>query len=210
VVYPERRVTREDVDALARRIGQELAAWPLPPGSLVGLAAANGAEFLASFLALRRAGLAVLLLDAQTPEAEAVRILRALKAPALLRHGPLGAALTGLPGEKTGEGRSMFPGTAVVKLTSGSTGSPRGIAASSEALMADDEALTATMGLSAADRLLTTIPLSHSYGLSSLAVPALVRGTVLALPEETGLYDPFGTARSTSPPSPPIWTPWCG
>ena len=63
--------------------------------------------------------------------------------------------------------------------------------------MADDAALTATMGLSGDDRLLTTIPLSHSYGLSSLAVPALVRGTVLALPEETGVYDPFVAAERT-------------
>ncbi|HEY4589436.1 MAG TPA: fatty acid--CoA ligase family protein, partial [Thermoanaerobaculia bacterium] len=86
---------------------------------------------------------------------------------------------------------------AIVKLTSGSTGAPRGIAAPAEALLADDAALTRTMGLSAADRLLTTIPLSHSYGLASLALPALVRGTVLVIPETASVYDPFVTAART-------------
>ena len=210
VVSPERQATVEDVDALARAAGVLLADRPLAPGTLVGLAAANGPGFLASFLALRRARLSVLLLDAQTPETEAARILSALGAPALLRcpggwpQGPDGWIWTN-PAKPQGQGTTspvstIFPfplDITAVKLTSGSTGAPRGIAAPAEALMADDAALTATMGLSREDRLLTTIPLSHSYGLSSLAVPALVRGTVLALPEETGIYDPFVTAVRT-------------
>lgn len=202
VVSPERRATVGDVDALARAAGTLFEGRGLAPGTLVGLAAANGPGFLAALLALRRAGLAVLLLDALTPETEAARILAALGAAALLRcptgwpQGPGGWTLT--PGQGTTSPVSaLFPDTGVVKLTSGSTGTPRGIATPSEALMADDAALTATMGLSGEDRLLTTIPLSHSYGLSSLAVPALVRGTVLALPEETGVYDPFVTAART-------------
>lgn len=208
VVSPERRATLDDVDALSRAAGAVLPQ--LPPGTLVGLAAANGPGFLASFLALRRAGLAVLLLDAQTPETEASRVLSALGAPVLLRcpggwpQGPGGWSMTepsGVHGQETTSPLSAIfptsPGIAVVKLTSGSTGAPRGIATPAEALLADDAALTATMGLSREDRLLTTIPLSHSYGLSSLAVPALARGTVLAIPEETGIYDPFVTAERT-------------
>lgn len=212
VISPERRATVGDVDALARAAGSRLAGSPLAPGTLVGLAAANGPGFLASLLALRRAGLAALLLDAQTPETEARRVLRALGAPALLRcpggwpQGPEGFSLL-TPGaaiETTEPAPPIFPtffpgdpDIAVVKLTSGSTGAPRGIAAPAAALLADDDALTRTMGLSAADRLLTTIPLSHSYGLASLALPALVRGTVLVIPEAASVYDPFVTAART-------------
>jgi long-chain acyl-CoA synthetase len=202
VVSPERRATVGDVDALARAAGRQLAG--LPPGSAVGLVAANGPGFLASLLALRRAGLAALLLDAQSPGPEAFRVLRALGAPALLRcpegwpRGPEGWSLQvpgTAPGDTAGpEETSTFQDTAILKLTSGSTGTPRGIAASAEALLADDAALTASMGLSAADRLLTTIPLSHSYGLASLAIPALVRGTMLVIPETADVYDPFVTA----------------
>ena len=201
VVSPAQRATVADVDALARAAASRLAERPCPPGTIVGLAAANGPGFLASLLALRRAGLAALLLDARTPDAEARHALVALGAPFLFRcstgwpQGPSGWSWMEAAHEETQVATpAVFPGTAVVKLTSGSTGAPRGIATPAEALIADDEALTATMGLRPADRLLTTIPLSHSYGLSSLALPALTRGTVLVVPEEGGLYDPLVTA----------------
>ena len=196
VVSPERRASAGDVDALARAAGGVLADGALAPGTVVGLAAANGPGFLASVVALRRAGLTVLLLDARTPESEALRILGTLGAPALLRcpdgwpAGPRDWFLTTLD---TAAGTAAAT-TGFIKLTSGSTGTPRGIATSSEALMADDDALTASMGLRSGDRFLATIPLSHSYGLSSLAVPALVRGTVLVTPEALSLCDPFVTA----------------
>ena len=122
VVSPERRATAGDVDALARAAGSVLAGLSLAPGSVVGLVAPNGPGFLASFLALRRAGLAALLLDGQTPEAEAQRIVRALGAAALLRcHTGWPAG----PGDWTsppypplpspplppGEGKTKKPGT---------------------------------------------------------------------------------------------------
>jgi acyl-CoA synthetase (AMP-forming)/AMP-acid ligase II len=206
VVSPERRATAGDVDALARAAGTllrggTLAAGALVPGTVVGLAAANGPGFLASVVALRRAGLAVLLLDARTPDSEALRILGSLGAPALLRcpgGWPAGAqdwTLTALETTTAAEpAHSAEPEIGFIKLTSGSTGTPRGIATPSEALVADDAALTASMGLLSTDRFLATIPFSHSYGLSSLAVPALVRGTPLVIPGEVGVYDPFVTA----------------
>jgi long-chain acyl-CoA synthetase len=83
---------------------------------------------------------------------------------------------------------------AVVKVTSGSTGKPRGIVTPSSALLADDEALTMSMGLHADDRLLASIPFSHSYGLSSLVVPALVRGSLLVLPSGTAPLAPLTAA----------------
>lgn len=199
VVSPERRATTGEVDALARAAGQTLARFAdnaLPPGVAVGLMAASGPGFLASFLALRRAGLAVLLLDSRTPESEALRIVRALGAAALLRcrtgwpTGPEDWELTPVQGTA----QPLPEGTAVIKLTSGSTGLPRGIATPAEALIADDANLTATMGIRPDDRLLTTIPLSHSYGLSSLTMPALLRGALLVAPEAGTLFDPFVAA----------------
>src|SRR5687768_14420120 len=61
VVSPERHATVGDVDALARAAGPFIGEFP--PGAVVGLAAPNGPGMLASLLALRRAGLAALLLD---------------------------------------------------------------------------------------------------------------------------------------------------
>ena len=212
VVSPRRSVAVAEVEGLARAAGAVLEPGGLPPGSLVGLSAPNGPGLLASLLGLLRAGLPALLLDAQAPAAEGLRACQALGAVALLTAGrrwPEGAGdwrLTPLPpippiehdaagNGGGGGGRAALPaGTAVVKLTSGSTGSPRGIATSAAALAADDRALAATMGLCDDDRLLTFIPMSHSYGLSSLVMPALVRGTVLVVPEGTELLEPFAAA----------------
>ncbi|MEA2560384.1 MAG: long-chain acyl-CoA synthetase [Acidobacteriota bacterium] len=196
VASPERRATAGDVDALARAAGTVLDG--LRPDAIVGLAAPNGPGMLASLVALRRAGLAALLLDAQTPETEALRTVKALGASALLRchagwpRGPEDWSLipSGIEG-------CHLPGIAVVKLTSGSTGAPRGIATPAEALVADDAALTASMGIREHDRLLATIPMSHSYGLSSLAMPALMRGTLLILPDEGRVFDPLAAAEQT-------------
>ncbi|HEX5717715.1 MAG TPA: fatty acid--CoA ligase family protein, partial [Thermoanaerobaculia bacterium] len=123
---------------------------------------------------------------------------KALGASALLRcrggwpRGPedWSLILTGIEG-------CHLPGIAVVKLTSGSTGAPRGIATPAEALVADDAALAASMGIRGDDRLLATIPMSHSYGLSSLAMPALMRGNLLILPDEGRVFDPLVAAEQT-------------
>lgn len=199
LVSPSRQASRGDVDAFSWSATAKLPDL-LPPGVLAGLVAPNGPGFLAGFLALRRAGLAVLLLDAATPEAEARHTAEALGAIGILRcaagwpSGPRNFAWESLAVE---EWPADLPGVAVVKLSSGSTGAPRGIATPAEALVADDAALAATMGISPGDRLLATVPMSHSYGFSSLALPALTRATVLALPEEAGVFDPLETARRT-------------
>jgi long-chain acyl-CoA synthetase len=215
VVSPERRSTVEDVDALARAAWRALENSNLPPGAAVGLVAANGPGFLASLLTLRRAGLTAVLLDGQSPAAEALRIVSALGAAALWRcrcgwpQGPDDWRLTRPEPEEGAPVPSPslpgFPDLAVVKLTSGSTGLPRGIATPAEALLADDANLTATMGIRPDDRLLTTIPLSHSYGLSSLAMPALLRGTPLVLPEAWNPFEAAERAGATVFPTVPAY-----
>lgn len=216
VVAPHRRASREDVAAAARAAGRALAKGaegggaPPASGETVALQAPNGVAFLAGLLALRRAGLAALLLDPRTPALERDRVAGELGARAALLAADAWAAgeadwrllATGAPGTPPPAG------TAVVKLTSGSTGVARGVALGVEALLADDEALVATMGIRPDDRLLAAIPLSHSYGLSSLAVPALVRGLPLALPEREGPFGPLAAAaaaEATVFPTVPAW-----
>jgi long-chain acyl-CoA synthetase len=199
VMAESRRATAGDVDSLALAAGSALGGCGrLAPGAVVAVTAGNGPGLLAALVATRRAGLAALLLDGQAPPVEALRIARALGASALLRCAPWPATLGDweaerLPGADL-EGALVLPGAAVVKLTSGSTGEPRGIATSTAALLADDAALARTMGLRADDRLVAAIPMSHSYGLSSLALPALMRGTPLVMPEDGGLCGPLAAA----------------
>jgi acyl-CoA synthetase (AMP-forming)/AMP-acid ligase II len=200
VLSASRRATVGDVDSLALAALRGLqAGGRLAPGAVVAVSAPNGPGLLASLLALRRADLAALLLDGQAPPAEAWRVAQALGASAVLRClGAWPAAVRdweALRLPRAGSDQALhLPGMAVVKLTSGSSGAPRGIATPVEALLADDAALARTMGLRADDRLVAAIPMSHSYGLSSLAMPALVRGTPLVLPEDCGLFGPFVAA----------------
>jgi acyl-coenzyme A synthetase/AMP-(fatty) acid ligase len=183
------------------------------PGSLVALQAPNGPAFLAGWLALLRRGAAPLLCDHRQPASEARRAASALGAIAILSPSeawpkPERFEWTALDAKAP---ITLEPGVGAVKLTSGSTGAPRGVVCSAQALLADDEQLWSTMALGPRgqeERLLTTIPLSHSYGLSSLAVPALRRRAVLVLPDEPGPFAPFAAARAlgaTFFPTAPAW-----
>jgi long-chain acyl-CoA synthetase len=87
-------------------------------------------------------------------------------------------------------------GAGYVKLTSGSAGSASGVAISGEALAADDEQLAAAMGLHAADRFVAAIPWSHSYGLTSLVMPALRRGSLLIVPDDASPWAPLAAAQT--------------
>jgi long-chain acyl-CoA synthetase len=185
--------------AAAARAASRVAGDSVPPRSLVGLSAPNGVAFLAGLLALRRAGAVVVLLDAGAPEADQRRACAALGARAILTcatawpQGP--ADWRRLAVDDALEPRLPEGDAAFVKLTSGTTATPRGVAASAEAILADDAALARSMGLVAGDRIVGAIPLSHSYGFVSVAVPALVRGSPVVLPAESGPLSALAAAR---------------
>lgn len=198
VMSSERRATLGDIDSMARALDRQFAASSIEAGGLVGLAAPNGPGFLAGFLALRRAGHAALLLDPLAPLEERQRVVGELGASVVLEcteTWPSSVADFRVSKVRATVGQPALGDAAVVKLTSGSTGLPRGVAISTESLLADEAALAHTMGLREGDRLLTAIPLSHSYGFTTLALSALVRGLVLVLPPDRGPFAPLLAAR---------------
>ena len=153
-----RRLSAGAIDALARAAHQSLSTHGAKDvrDRTVGLVAPNGPGFLAAFLALRRAGARVLLLDAQSPGSDLRRTAAALGASALFicrDEWPEGARSFAWEGLASLPALPYPEGTSVVKLTSGSTGHPRGVAVSSEALVADEAALATTMGLRAGERI---------------------------------------------------------
>lgn len=198
MISPRRRATATEVDALARALTDRLVAAGVEPGRMVALLAPNGPGFLAALLALRRAGVAALLLDCRAPDTARRRTVESLGASHLLATAtawPAGADLWRLEALAPAAGpRPVAADVAVVKLTSGSTGEARGIATPGEALLADDAALRSSMGIGAGDRLLATVPFSHSYGLSSLVVPALVAAIPLVVPDGDGPFAPLAAA----------------
>jgi len=87
-----------------------------------------------------------------------------------------------VPGPEVWRGlRPAFPGAALAKTTSGSTGAPRHVLFSAEQLAADARAIVNTMGLHPGQPHVGAISLAHSYGFSNLVLPLLLHGIPLAL-----------------------------
>jgi long-chain acyl-CoA synthetase len=99
-----------------------------------------------------------------------------------------------------------------LKMTSGTTATPRFVAFTAEQLMADAENIVATMGLRRDWPNLGVISLAHSYGFSNLILPLLLHGIPLILagaplPEivlRTAATEPAITLAAV----PALWRTW--
>jgi long-chain acyl-CoA synthetase len=70
---------------------------------------------------------------------------------------------------------------ALLKLTSGTTATPRAIRFRSEQLLADCNQICNTMGITDADLNFGVIPISHSYGFSNLLTPLIAGGVPMVI-----------------------------
>ncbi|MBX3461582.1 MAG: long-chain fatty acid--CoA ligase [Planctomycetes bacterium] len=166
--------SRADLAALAALATAALAG--VPAGSRIALCVRDGFAFLAAVLAVWQHRSCAILLDAADPRAPRLDLASELGAAALLDGGPT-FGLTSLPG-------ALPAGDlAAIKLTSGTTARPRAVGVGFAELIADADALERTMGIGDADRVLAAVPMSFSYGVGNLLLPALWRGRVLVLPE---------------------------
>jgi long-chain acyl-CoA synthetase len=74
-----------------------------------------------------------------------------------------------------------FEEASLLKLTSGSVGTPRAVLVSQENLWNDGRHIVQAMGIREDDVNYGVIPLSHSYGLGNLVAPLFIQGTPVAL-----------------------------
>ena len=72
-------------------------------------------------------------------------------------------------------------GALVLRLTSGSTRASKVVVASEQNLFADGSHIAEAMEIGRGDVNLATIPLAHAYGMGSLVLPLLLRGTSIVL-----------------------------
>lgn len=186
-VSASRLATAAEISRQAGELAERLREHAHVPGRQVGLVAPNGPGYLASYLALRRLGLVPVLCDLASSPAALEEVLARLDVAGCLTLAdawPRGGDGWTFVTRLAPVARHLPETIGAVKLTSGSTGAPRGVAVSARALVADERQLAESMGLAADDRHLAAIPFSHSYGFSSLVLPALLRGACLCLPEE--------------------------
>ena len=158
---------------------------------LVALQTPNGPFFLAAILATRALNLGLALLDPGLRATERDRTVHALGISSILQ------STDGWAGKwnwqpVASSGRAPVQAD-FVKLTSGTTGAPRGVLTPELSLVADDEQLSQSMGYRDNEAILGSVPLSHSYGLASVAMPALMRRNRIVLPDP---QDPLGGVRA--------------
>jgi acyl-CoA synthetase (AMP-forming)/AMP-acid ligase II len=173
-----------------RQLGERIDAWAraLPRDGLVALATGNVLAFPELFFALRAAGAAVLLADSGSNPAATLKLCRRLCVSGVLHRDPAlgGAPVPGAPDPSV----RLLPlddpvappaGTALVKLTSGSTVDPRGACFTEEALAEGIDHIVRGMEITGRDRVLLSIPLGHSYGFDNGVLSLAAAGTPLVL-----------------------------
>jgi acyl-CoA synthetase (AMP-forming)/AMP-acid ligase II len=159
---------------LASRI-EELAAsiGDVREGDVVAIQLPNSVDFIAAFGAVLRKKLVAILIDRDATNAEVGNILDHFNVRGLINRNGFttrAAARPNLPDDAR-----------LIKLTSGSTGMPKGIVATEANLLADCVNICTTMDIRPDDINLGAIPMSHSYGFSNLVTPLLVQGMAVVI-----------------------------
>src|SRR6185436_1712956 len=156
----------------------ELAARLIGAGMTAGDALAiqlpNSIEFVAAFLAALKLRLVVVPIDRDAAASEVAAIVRQFSVKTLLECGGKATAF-----ESGGNAAALQ--SCLIKVTSGSTGQPKGIVTTEENLIGDCTNICTTMGIAPHDINLGAIPFSHSYGFSNLVTPLILQGTPVVI-----------------------------
>ena len=129
--------------------------------SLMMLAIDHTTAAVVAYLAARRCGHAVMILPAALDRAR-IDALAERYRPELSWPADLG------PAAPPGTGGPLHPELSHLLPTSGSTGSPKMVRLSATNVAANTAAIARSLDLQPADRAVTSLPLSYSYGLSVL------------------------------------------
>jgi long-chain acyl-CoA synthetase len=200
-------VSFRDLDARASSWLERHAPDPKAlKGRAVAFSAPNGIAWLEIFIGLLKAGAVAAPLDPAEPSVSQHSLARAIGAGFWWD----GEGLRALAGAVRFGDRN----TCLIKLTSGTTGSPRALVFTAGQLLADGRQVTSGMGIGPGDRNYALIPLGHSYGLGNLTIPLIALGIPLVvgssfLPQSIGAD--FARWRPTVFPCvPAVWRALAG
>ncbi len=152
---------------------------------LVALALPGGPGFVAALQRVWARGDAALPVDLRLPAPARSAVLAAMAPSSVLDESGESRLLGG---------REVEPGDAFVVATSGTTGMPKGVVLTHDAVAASARATSARVGVRPDDHWLACLPLSHVGGLSVVA-RALVTGTRLTVQAR---FDPAAVEAAAS------------
>jgi long-chain acyl-CoA synthetase len=189
--------------SIVRHLAEGLVADGLEPGSRVALFAPDGPEWIASALAILRAGAVVVPLDAQLADEPLAHVLgdsgarvvftTADREPRVARLAPaarivrldaaerraschdLQSHVVSLPSRRPADPAALF-------YTSGTTGPPKGVPLSHENLVFQINTLVGVGLVAAGDRVCLPLPLHHVYPFVVGLLTPLALGLPLVIP----------------------------
>ncbi|HUP47181.1 MAG TPA: class I adenylate-forming enzyme family protein [Thermoanaerobaculia bacterium] len=174
-------ISRRALLAHGEALAGELRAAGLTGGDLVAVQLPNSVEFVAAWIAALQIGLVFVPIDRDAPETEVGQILGHFGIKGLVYRRDRTAASAAISTRPV-EGRPPLPAEArLIKLTSGSTGLPKGIVTSEANLVADCRNIVTSMAIGPDDVNLGAIPYSHSYGFSNIVSPLLLQGSAAVI-----------------------------
>jgi long-chain acyl-CoA synthetase len=154
-------------------------------GQVVAVQIGNHPDWPSILLACWRRRLVVLPLERSVSEQERSTALEICQAAAVVTPTAFETkSLQVLPRRTEASTKTIDWGDdtpSLLKLTSGTTAAPRAIRFGSEQLLADCDNICETMAISDVDLNFGVIPVSHSYGFSSLPTPLIARGVPMVL-----------------------------
>ena len=184
VIDRGRVLTYGDAYSAASRAAGEMAASGVRPGDSVLLAVPNSPEFCILLYGALMAGASAVLVNPRLTAYE-IDAAKRLTRPRLAIGSGFGMTAPEilLSGISPLEPRRNPTGIALMLLTSGTTGLPKAVMLSDEAVTANATQLAARKYLTYKDRFLCSIPLYHSNGQVAALQSMLVAGATLVLME---------------------------
>src|SRR5213075_230141 len=152
------------------------------PGSVIAIQIGNHQEWPSILIACLRSQLVILPLEQSISGQQRDAALKVCGATALastVSSGDFPEIFRLRTADATTDWAENPP--TLLKLTSGTTATPRAIRFRSRHLLADCDQICDTMGISDADLNFGVIPISHSYGFSNLLTPLIARGVPMVV-----------------------------
>jgi long-chain acyl-CoA synthetase len=207
VVCGAERITYAELADRVARLGQGLAARGIRPGDPVALVMRDGPAFVASFFAATGLGAVVVPMNPQFKQAELSYCFGECGVRAVIcdtdKASTCRAIVSGwaepvdvITADRDGlegliEDHPPLPfapvdpdDDAVFQYSAGATGGPKRVPRTQRQLRDEADSLVATIGISSADVLLSTIPLFHSYGMGTCMLAAVRGAATLVILEE--------------------------
>jgi long-chain acyl-CoA synthetase len=194
IVQGGRRIRYDELDALAGRCAGGLRRLGVGANDCVAVVLPNCPDFVVSLFACARLRAVMLPLDPQSTREELLGFLADAEARVVIADSPRADLFAGrnitavemdalLVHGSDPMHDGPFVGPAVYLYTSGSTDTRKRLCCTQENLVYEACNFVETVGLTAADTILCTIPLHHSYGLGNCLLDAVYAGSTLVMLE---------------------------